>query len=77
MAQNGDRYADHQPVSPYVERWYARSMRTQELRRRADPTDKMLKLFWLDKITGFILLTVDTDLRIVEQRRDIKIPCAG
>lgn len=72
LAQNGDQYADLKPVSPYVERVVRRvDAGLRNSGGGGSTTDKMLKLFWLDKITGFILLTVDTDLRIVEQRQDI------
>ncbi len=72
LAQEGDQYADLTPVSPYVERVVRRvdaGLRNSD--GGESTTDKMLRLFWLDKVTGFFLLTIDTDLRIVEQRQDL------
>ena len=74
----GDQYADLQPVSPYVERIVRRVRAGLATAGGGDTTsDKALKLFWLDKVTGAILLTIDTDLRIVEQRQDLieNSPC--
>ncbi|MFH0851198.1 MAG: hypothetical protein V1876_00410 [Candidatus Peregrinibacteria bacterium] len=78
LAQAGDQYADLTPVSPYMERVVRRVRVGLNAAGGGDTTsDKALKLFWLDKITGAILLTVDTDLRIVEQQQDLieNSPC--
>ncbi len=74
----GDQYADIAPVSPYIERVVRRVSAGLDNAGGGDATvDKLLKLFWLDQITGMILLLVDTDLRIVEQERDLRenTPC--
>lgn len=78
VAAAGDQYADLQPVSPYIERVVRRVRKgLDSAGGGATTTDKVLKLFWLDKVTGFILLNVDTDLRIVEQQQDLieNSPC--
>lgn len=74
----GDQYADLPPVSPYMERVVRRVREGLDRAGGGDTTsDKMLKLFWLDQVTGMILLNVDTDLRIVEQEQDLieNSPC--
>ncbi|MDD5041124.1 MAG: hypothetical protein PHX87_00375 [Candidatus Peribacteraceae bacterium] len=74
----GDQYADLKPVSPYIERVVRRVRKGLDSAGGGDTTsDKVLKLFWLDQITGVILLNVDTDLRIVEQQKDLieNSPC--
>jgi len=74
----GDQYADLKPVSPYLERVVRRVRAGLDAAGGSDSSsDRVLKLFWLDKITGAILLTVDTDLRIVEQQQDMteNSPC--
>lgn len=74
----GDQYADLTPVSPYMERVVRRVRAGLENAGGGDTTsDKLLKLFWLDQITGVILLNIDTDLRIVEHRQDLieNSPC--
>lgn len=74
----GDQYADIKPVSPYVERVVRRVRAGLSSANDGKSTsDTMLKLFWLDRVTGMILLNIDTDLRIVEQEQDLKenSPC--
>lgn len=74
----GDQYADLPPVSPYMERVVRRVQEGLNYAAGGDSTsDKLIKLFWLDHVTGMILLTIDTDLRIVEQERDLRenSPC--
>ncbi len=74
----GDQYADLTPVSPYMERVVRRVRAGLDAAGGGETTsDKALKLFWLDKVTGAILLTVDTDLRLVEQQKDLieNSPC--
>lgn len=74
----GDQYADLTPVSPYIERVVRRVRAGLDAAGGGETTsDKAIKLFWLDRITGAILLTVDTDLRIVEQQQDLieNSPC--
>jgi hypothetical protein len=74
----GDQYADLPPVSPYMERVVRRVRAGLDAAGGGNTSsDRALKLFWLDRITGAILLTVDTDLRIVEQQQDLieNSPC--
>lgn len=77
-AAAGDQYADLTPVSPYMER-VVRRVRAGLENAAGGPTtsDTLLKLFMLDQVTGMILLNIDTDLRIVEQKQDLleNSPC--
>ncbi|OIO54353.1 hypothetical protein AUJ46_03375 [Candidatus Peregrinibacteria bacterium CG1_02_54_53] len=69
----GDQYADIPPVSPYMERVVRRAREGLNNGSGGGSTaDELLKLFWLDQVTGAILLLIDTDLRIVEQERDLR-----
>ncbi|ALM10365.1 MAG TPA: hypothetical protein DDX11_00195 [Candidatus Peribacter riflensis] len=74
----GDQYADLEPVSPYVRRVVRRVQAGMSAPAGAGTTsDTVLRLFWLDKITGTILGLIDTDLRIVEHEQDLRenTPC--
>jgi len=74
----GDQYADLKPVSPYMERVVRRVREGLSSAGGGGSTsDTILKLFWLDQVTGMILLNIDTDLRIVEQEQDLRenSPC--
>ncbi|MFH0851622.1 MAG: hypothetical protein V1876_02635 [Candidatus Peregrinibacteria bacterium] len=74
----GDQYADLPPVSPYVRQVVDRVRQGLDAAGpAATTTDQSILNFWWSAITGMIAATIDTDLRIVEQERDLIVnsPC--
>lgn len=68
----GDQYADLTPISPYVRRVTDRAREGLAATSAGGTTsDPFLIRSWMNYVTGVILGLVDTELRIVEQERDL------
>ncbi|MDD4628100.1 MAG: hypothetical protein PHE68_01760 [Candidatus Peribacteraceae bacterium] len=82
-AEQGDRYADLTPVSEhYVKKVVDRAKKGIEYAKGAaagggGSPDSYLKISWAIRLASAVLATVDTDLRLTQQERDLieNSPC--